>query len=179
MFHTLLRSVVAGQEIFVLMEEVMQGWSLARIDAVKEDETPRMGLIPREHYTFTSNLELSPQVIANTPPIKSVPLAPLDGTIDLASQDQPLQGTSALAPIEPQLTGAPFRRIRGKSFNRFSSFVTSGTEEWINHGSAHDLAPSSSTDARRNASDDSQTGEEAYTYDRPEAFYVEVRYVHI
>lgn len=165
--------------MYIVMEEVMPGWSLGRVDAVGED-APRMGLIPRSHYTLTSKLELSPQVIANTPPTKPVPLAPLDNSPATSAQESP-SAAQPLAPIEPQITGAPTRALRTKSFNRFASFVTSGAEDWINNGAANDLAPS--TEARRNASDDSQNAEGEYN--RPEMFFTEVsdaspsaRYIH-
>lgn len=157
-----LRSVIAGYQLHILMEEVMQGWSLAKIDGIQGEQS-RMGLIPSSHYAFTSELERSPQVIANTPPLAPIPLAALGS----ASSD-----SNPLAPISPQLTGAPSKKLLAKSINRFSSFVTSGAEEWINYGSSRDLAPS--TIARRNASDDSQVAGDPYLHDRPEPFFTEV-----
>lgn len=152
------------------MEEVMQGWSLAKVDGTQVEQS-RMGLIPTSHYALTSELELSPQVIANTPPLPPVPLATLEDPSFTSHQPGSLDSNS-LAPISPQVTGVPSRRLLAKSINRFSSFVTSGTEEWINYGSSHDLTPSGL--ARRNASDDSQVAEDPCSYDRPELFFIEV-----
>ena len=152
------------------MEEVMQGWSLVKIDSTQKEQS-RMGLIPSSHYAFTSELELSPQVIANTPPLRSVQLAALEDPSVTSHQATSLDSNS-LTPISPQVTGAPSRRLLAKSINRFSSFVTSGAEDWINYGSSHDLAPS--TLARRNTSDDSQVAEDPYSHDRPELFFAEV-----
>jgi hypothetical protein len=167
---SLLRSVVAGQQLYILMEEVMQGWSLVKVDSAQGEQS-RMGLIPSSHYAFTSELELSPQVIANTPPLPPVPLATLENSSFTSHRTTSLD-SNTLAPISPQVTGAPSRRLVAKSINRFSSFVTSGAEEWINYGNTRDLAPS--TLARRNASDDSQVAEDPYSHDRPELFFTEV-----
>ncbi|KAG8893568.1 hypothetical protein FRB99_001874 [Tulasnella sp. 403] len=48
-------------------------------------------------------------------------------------------------PLQPQLTGPYFANLRqtllgGKSFNRFSNFVTSGAEDWVLHGPSEEEA---------------------------------------
>ena len=111
------------------MEEVMPGWSLARKAAFK-NEPAVMGLVPVTIYTFTADLELSPQVVANTPPKRPQSLPPLD--VDMNSETT---SPRRLPPIVPQPTGVPPSPVRGYSLNRFSAFVTSGARrldhQWV------------------------------------------------
>lgn len=128
MFHPLSwRSVIAGQNLSILMEEVMPGWSLVRRQP-STNEPAVMGLVPTSIYTFTADLELSPQVIANTPPNhpKSLP--------SLSIKSEHVTSPRKLPPIIPQPTGAPPSPLRAYSLNRFSAFVTSGAEDWILNG---------------------------------------------
>lgn len=174
----------------------MPDWSLARIVITPTQPEEKVGLVPNSHYVLTNSLELSPQVIATSPPIvlPSLPIlddfstTPQAHSVPLPASPYPANGVSTLAapreemqplaPISPQITGtSPIPHTKSRialrsSLNRFSSFVTSGAEEFLIHGSKNDQAPS--TRARRNASSASQGVEDMWTLDRPEVFFTEV-----
>ena len=63
----------------------------------------------------------------------------------LTPRNSPRAGNTAL-PLQPQTTGEwysfpSFRQslLGGKTFNRFSSFVTTGAEDWVLNGTSADL----------------------------------------
>lgn len=97
---------------------------------------------------MTSNLELSP-VHHRKREASSSSLTPHASPT----------GHAQVLPIIPQNTGEwrafpSFRQslLGGKSLNRFSSFVTSGAEEWVLKGSTPDLDPSSQSQAHEKIS---------------------------
>ncbi|KII84264.1 hypothetical protein PLICRDRAFT_46118 [Plicaturopsis crispa FD-325 SS-3] len=115
-------SVDAGDEIEVLKEELADGWSLVK------SADGEMGLLPRSYYTFTSDFIAAPE----------------HASTQQHGRDASTSTITPAAPIVPQTTGEwrnafpSFRHnlLGGKSLNRFSSFVTSGAEEWVLKGSA-------------------------------------------
>ncbi|EPQ52264.1 PX-domain-containing protein [Gloeophyllum trabeum ATCC 11539] len=121
-------TVEAGDELEVLREEVGDGWSLVR--AGKNGE---VGLLPQTYYTFTSDFMTSPTL--EIPPFerRREPSAQ-----SITPRGSP-KGEKQALPIIPQHTGEWFPSFRqsllgGKSLNRFSTFVTSGAEEWVLKG---------------------------------------------
>ncbi|EGO03823.1 hypothetical protein SERLA73DRAFT_102119 [Serpula lacrymans var. lacrymans S7.3] len=125
-------NVDAGDELDVLKEEVGDGWSLVR------NEGGEIGLLPRSYYTFTSDFSAAP-----TLDIPSFHRKKEASSSSLTPRGSP-KGESQSLPIVPQNTGEwrnalpSFRQslLGGKSLNRFSTFVTSGAEEWVLNGSA-------------------------------------------
>ncbi|KDQ50377.1 hypothetical protein JAAARDRAFT_211785 [Jaapia argillacea MUCL 33604] len=120
-------NVEAGDEIEVLKEEVGDGWSL-----VKVEKNGEVGLLPQSYYTFTSDFMAAPDL--NLPARKR----------EASAQSITPRGSPKLEPEQlpllPQHTGEWFPSFRhsllgGKALNRFSSFVTSGAEEWVLKGS--------------------------------------------
>ncbi|KLO14394.1 hypothetical protein SCHPADRAFT_903340 [Schizopora paradoxa] len=138
----------AGDVLEILKEEVVDdatneeviGWSLARCNG-------EVGLAPRTYYTYTANFTSSNA-------IDGLPISSTEDITPRASQAlKEIQDRSAPSPIIPQTTGEWFRLqqlqlpsfrrslLGGKSLNRFSSFVTSGAEEYVLWGPpalAHD-----------------------------------------
>lgn len=117
-------SVEAGDQFEVVKEDVGDGWSLV------QNVEGEIGLVPRSYYTFISTFT-------------SASLDPDSSKRREASSDSITpHGSPRLSqpPLYPQNTGEWFPSFRrsllgGKSFNRFSSFVTSGAEEFILRGS--------------------------------------------
>jgi len=106
-------SIQAGVDLLVLKADAGDGWSLV-------DYAGRVGLIPASYYALTSSFIRAQEAIS-TP------------------QRSP-GGTGTASPIEPQLTGSYLPNFRKsllgrRSLNRFASFVTSGAEDWVLHGS--------------------------------------------
>ncbi|TDL25185.1 hypothetical protein BD410DRAFT_765795 [Rickenella mellea] len=152
-------SVCAGDALAVLKEHLADGWSLVR-------HRGEVGLVPRTYYIFTSDFAAAPDVDAErsrtltreasgestASPGSGGSLTPRNspppsGPDDILSPEEQQQQQ----PLIPQTTGEwlrslpSFRRslLGGKSLNRFSSFVTTGAEEWILRGSTQ--PPSTST----------------------------------
>ncbi|KAF5369089.1 hypothetical protein D9758_002873 [Tetrapyrgos nigripes] len=135
-------TVVAGEEILVLKEDLADGWSLVK------NSTGEIGLLPREYYTFTSEFAVSADIditpSASRITVRREPSSPnstpRNSTHSLVS---PLNPQPPAHPIFPQKTGDwifPSRSFKqsllgGKSINRFSNFVTSGAEAWVLKGS--------------------------------------------
>ncbi|KAJ7634712.1 hypothetical protein FB45DRAFT_472573 [Roridomyces roridus] len=130
-------SVDAGDEIQVIKEDLADGWSLIR------NEAGEVGLLPRTYYTFTADFAETPEVA-------------LSGFLHRGGGHRRDASTKTITPrtggsltpkeVIPQHTGewrAAFPSFRqsllgGKSLNRFSTFVTSGAEEWVLKGTAAD-----------------------------------------
>ncbi|KAG8880051.1 hypothetical protein FRB97_001202 [Tulasnella sp. 331] len=122
----------AGQELTILKEDLAEGWSLAQLQGT-------LGLIPRKYYIFTTDFAPPPKV-ASTTATTDISLDPDDPSINMD-----MNGIShaisdfITTPLQPQTTGPYFASLRqtllgGKSFNRFSNFVTSGAEDWVLNG---------------------------------------------
>ncbi|TFK73507.1 hypothetical protein BDN72DRAFT_956503 [Pluteus cervinus] len=143
-------NVEAGDDLEVLKEEVGDGWSLVRVLAVGE-----VGLVPKTYYTFTSDFTPAPDLEFPEPPTTGGVLSAYarrkEGSTSSTRtvRGAPLTGSNAstqsipTTPLLPQNTGEwrnallpNFRQslLGGKSLNRFSSFVTSGAEEWVLKG---------------------------------------------
>ncbi|KAJ4473843.1 hypothetical protein J3R30DRAFT_3707813 [Lentinula aciculospora] len=141
--------VSAGDELEVVKEELADGWSLVC------DVEGEIGLLPRSYFIFTSEFSsafeadvTSPSQAASSSKFRRMREAS-SGSITprnsiLNNKDASL---AAAVPIMPQNTGEwnqwmfpSFRQslLGGKSLNRFSSFVTSGAEEWVLKGKAAD-----------------------------------------
>ncbi|KAJ6612645.1 hypothetical protein B0H10DRAFT_2051303 [Mycena sp. CBHHK59/15] len=129
-------SVDAGDEIEIVKEDLADGWSLVK------NEAGEVGLLPRAYYTFTADFTAAPEVAMS---------GFLQGGSRAhqrdASSSTITPGSSPTSPrpaLVPQHTGewrAAFPSFRqsllgGKSLNRFSTFVTSGAEEWVLKGTA-------------------------------------------
>ncbi|RPD54958.1 PX-domain-containing protein [Lentinus tigrinus ALCF2SS1-6] len=142
-----LTQVEAGDELEIVREDVGEGWSLARLrDTGEEVGGSETGLIPRSYYIFTADfvysegLEVPPQHTRGRSrrEASTGSITPRGGS--------PVRETEA-RPIVPQTTGEWFPSFRrsllgGKSLNRFSSFVTSGAEEFVLQGTSEDTSAS-------------------------------------
>ncbi|CAK5261888.1 unnamed protein product [Mycena citricolor] len=131
-------SVEAGETLDVVREDLADGWSLVR------NVAGEVGLLPRSYYTFTSDFMATPQVAASGF-VHGTGGGLGSGHKRDASNRTITSRTMAESPaIVPQHTGewrAAFPNFRqsllgGKSLNRFSTFVTSGAEEWVLKGSS-------------------------------------------
>ncbi|KAH7886935.1 hypothetical protein F5I97DRAFT_1075829 [Phlebopus sp. FC_14] len=126
-------SVEAGDVIEVLKEDVGEGWSLVRTKG-------EVGLLPATYYTYTMDFVYAPSESLQQPNSGEKPLETFDSTTLHASPKT--RTGSELSPLVPQDTGEwrnvfpSFREglLGGKALNRFSSFVTSGAEDWILNG---------------------------------------------
>ncbi|TFK49029.1 PX-domain-containing protein [Heliocybe sulcata] len=128
-------TVEAGDELEVLKEEVGDGWSMVRLDKNGE-----VGLLPQTYYTFTADFAASPALEIPQFTRKREPSAQ-----SITPRGSP-KGEKEALPIIPQHTGEWFPSFRqsllgGKSLNRFSSFVTSGAEQWVLKGSTSEPSP--------------------------------------
>ncbi|KAF7316396.1 SH3 and PX-domain-containing 3 [Mycena indigotica] len=123
-------SVEAGDELEVVKEDLADGWSLVK------NVAGEIGLLPRTYYTFTADFTTAPEV--------SLSGFTTHHQRDASSSTITPRGSLRTEEIVPQNTGewrAAFPSFRqsllgGKSLNRFSTFVTSGAEEWVLKGSA-------------------------------------------
>ncbi|KAF8889661.1 hypothetical protein BD779DRAFT_1611017 [Infundibulicybe gibba] len=105
------------------------------IEVVKE-ELADVGLLPRSYYTFTSQFTPAPNLEIPESRKREASVT------SITPRGSPKSGQ--ILPIIPQNTGEwrnafpNFRQslLGGKSLNRFSSFVTSGAEEWVLKGTA-------------------------------------------
>ncbi|KAJ7359160.1 hypothetical protein DFH08DRAFT_921629 [Mycena albidolilacea] len=162
-------SVGAGDALEVVREELADGWSLVR------NEAGEVGLVPRAYYTFTADFTAAPEVAASG----FIPGGSSSRIIhqrDASSStitprgSLSLQGSPDPAPIVPQNTGdwrgltafPNFRQslLGGKSLNRFSTFVTSGAEEWVLRGTASALPPAPSHMKLGSNEDEDDDGDE-------------------
>ncbi|KAJ3479079.1 hypothetical protein NLI96_g9314 [Meripilus lineatus] len=144
-----LTNVLAGDELEILKEEVGDGWSLVKHLESKDSEgierRQEVGLLPQTYYTYTSEFAQAPDLelpsgshirARSRQEASSSSITPRGSP---SRQPQPL-------PIVPQTTGEWFPSFRrsllgGKRLNRFSTFVTSGAEEWVLKGSTEDPQP--------------------------------------
>ncbi|KAJ3790418.1 hypothetical protein GGU10DRAFT_170906 [Lentinula aff. detonsa] len=141
-------SVRAGDELEIVKEELADGWSLIC------DADGEIGLLPRSYFTFTSEFNsafeadvTSPSQAASPSKFRRKREASSGSITPRNSVANAKNGLSAV-PIMPQTTGEwnqwmfpSFRQslLGGKSLNRFSSFVTSGAEEWVLKGKVTDM----------------------------------------
>ncbi|PIL23132.1 hypothetical protein GSI_14441 [Ganoderma sinense ZZ0214-1] len=141
-----LTRVEAGDELEIVKEDVGEGWSLARLASSArerdedEDGAREMGLIPRSYYIFTADFSYSDGL--EVPPHHSRQRSRREASTGSIT---PRGGspTPSTKPLVPQTTGEWFPSFRrsllgGKSLNRFSSFVTTGAEEFVLQGSSSD-----------------------------------------
>ncbi|EJF59294.1 hypothetical protein BD309DRAFT_1031315 [Dichomitus squalens] len=141
-----LTHVEAGDQLEIVREDVGEGWSLARLasTAAERDEEEggrsEIGLIPRSYYIFTADFVYSDGL--EVPPHhtrqRSRREASTGSITPRGGSPQP-----EAKPLVPQNTGEWFPSFRrsllgGKSLNRFSSFVTTGAEEFVLQGSSTD-----------------------------------------
>ncbi|KAF9494964.1 hypothetical protein BDN71DRAFT_1470800 [Pleurotus eryngii] len=124
-------TVDAGDEIHVLKEDLPDGWSLVKA------ANNEVGLVPRAYYTFTADFVQEPETARRA------------ASTDSTESTTP-RGSPTLSKLVPQTTGEYWRNafpsfrqslLGGKSLNRFSSFVTSGAEEWVLRGSEVPVLP--------------------------------------
>lgn len=145
-------SVDAGDELAVVKEDLADGWSLVK------DASGEMGLLPRSYYTFTSEFTPAPDLDVSQSHRREASSSTITRKSIRASQDND-------QPIVPQHTGdwvfPSFRQslLGGKSLNRFSSFVTSGAEEWVLKGKAADTVVTETTSHKRLPSIESEDGD--------------------
>ncbi|KAJ6588777.1 PX-domain-containing protein [Mycena capillaripes] len=133
-------SVDAGDELEVVKEDLADGWSLVK------NEAGEVGLLPRTYYTFTSDFMAATAEVAMSGFLQRGP----SHARDASSSTITPRGSIASQEIVPQNTGEwrtafpSFRQslLGGKSLNRFSTFVTSGAEEWVLKGTAADAVVS-------------------------------------
>ncbi|KIP04499.1 hypothetical protein PHLGIDRAFT_75831 [Phlebiopsis gigantea 11061_1 CR5-6] len=149
-----LTAVQAGDRLDVLREEVGDGWSLVR--HFGSDTKPEVGLLPQSYYTFTIDLAQAPEleVPLSHERARSGKEASSSSITPRGSPTRQLEGPTT--PLVPQTTGEWFPSFRrsllgGKQLNRFSSFVTSGAEEFVLQG-ADDKEPPSTPGHDRQSS---------------------------
>ncbi|KAH9888059.1 hypothetical protein C8Q73DRAFT_201136 [Cubamyces lactineus] len=136
-----LTNVEAGDELEIMREDVGEGWSLARLACTAEERNSaqgsEIGLIPRSYYIFTAEFAQTEGLLV--PSTHSRIGSRREASSDsITPRGSPTRAPEAL-PIVPQTTGEWFPSFRrsllgGKSLNRFSSFVTSGAEEFVLQG---------------------------------------------
>ncbi|KAG6903388.1 hypothetical protein C0995_013141 [Termitomyces sp. Mi166 len=106
-------SVIAGDALEVVKEDLTEGWSLVK----KMDG--EVGLLPRTYHTTGSTGSVTPH-----------------GSPKSTSQPITLQNTGEWMSTFPSFRQ---RLLRGKTLNRFSSFVTSGAEKFVLEGTSADF----------------------------------------
>ncbi|KAG6850131.1 hypothetical protein H0H93_000753 [Arthromyces matolae] len=127
-------TVRAGDDIEIIKEHLADGWSLVK-NTQKE-----VGLLPRTYYTFTSDFTPAPglQLPPTTKHARKISNGSITPRGSPKANPEPLipQNTGEWIPSFPS-----FRRslLGGKSLNRFSSFVTSGAEEFVLKGTPADF----------------------------------------
>ncbi|EKM57596.1 uncharacterized protein PHACADRAFT_115831 [Phanerochaete carnosa HHB-10118-sp] len=140
-----LTAVQAGDRLAVLREEVGDGWSLVKHYDGTGERKLEVGLLPQSYYTFTAEFSHSPELELPSPTY-SVPICREASGSSITPRGSPThQLEEPDVPLVPQTTGEWFPSFRrsllgGKQLNRFSSFVTSGAEEWVLQG-AEDKEP--------------------------------------
>ncbi|KIJ09769.1 hypothetical protein PAXINDRAFT_172368 [Paxillus involutus ATCC 200175] len=124
-------TVEAGDVLDILKEDIGDGWSLVRTAGGE------IGLLPTTYYTYTTSFLSAPSDSQPTTRTKELSTDTVTPKVSPKGISEP-----ELPPLVPQNTGEwrnvlPSLRqgvLRGKTLNRFSSFVTSGAEEWILNG---------------------------------------------
>ena len=172
------------------MEDVTEGWSLAKRLEASSADVVSMGLLPRKCYALTVSLEMSPAVLENpTSPQPSV----FSEAADILHPDDASPNSEQfklpLPPLKVHPTGFGLPDLRtsllgGRMLNRFSSFVATGTEDWVLNGTREEVSPPqqgtsrvSSEDSERSDDDDGSTiGSRLYTkaLSETEHYFVEV-----
>ncbi|KAJ3766532.1 hypothetical protein FB446DRAFT_849637 [Lentinula raphanica] len=161
-------TVSAGDELEVVKEELADGWSLVC------DVDGEIGLLPRTYFTFTSEFSSAFEADVASP-IQAASASKFrrkreasSGSITPRNSVAKDKNGGTTVPIMPQNTGEwsqwmfpSFRQslLGGKSLNRFSSFVTSGAEDWVLKGKAADITINTSTHTKL-SSVSSEDGEE-------------------
>ncbi|KAG6817405.1 hypothetical protein H0H87_009049 [Tephrocybe sp. NHM501043] len=166
--------VTAGDELEVVKEDLADGWSLVK------NTSGEIGLLPRSYYTVralyaSQEIELRAsfihQLTSNFTPAPGLELPPVTQHAKNASAGSLTpRGSPKAAPLPliPQNTGEwmstfpSFRRslLGGKSLNRFSSFVTSGAEEFVLKGTPAEPVPTPASGHDRGPTDASVDEEE-------------------
>ncbi|KAI0641330.1 hypothetical protein C8Q79DRAFT_1077719 [Trametes meyenii] len=156
-----LTRVEAGDELEIMREDVGEGWSLARLARESREresgQGSEMGLIPRSYYIFTAEFAQTEGLLV--PSTHSRMRSRREASSDsITPRGSPTRGTEAL-PIIPQTTGEWFPSFRrsllgGKSLNRFSSFVTSGAEQFVLQGSSEEATNAPPTQHDKSSSDE-------------------------
>ncbi|KZV93023.1 hypothetical protein EXIGLDRAFT_717673 [Exidia glandulosa HHB12029] len=145
-------SLTAGDELTII-KELQEGWSLANCAG-------EVGLVPKSYYIFTAEFKSSPSTISHSRQ------RTITDSEDVTPRTSP---RNTPPPLMPQATGdwihfPNFRQslLGGKSLNRFSSFVTTGAEDWVLNGSEEipQEAFSHSRDHSRAQPDEDDNGEE-------------------
>ncbi|KZT01051.1 uncharacterized protein LAESUDRAFT_739345 [Laetiporus sulphureus 93-53] len=149
-----LTCVAPGDELEVLKEDVGDGWSLVKIVKCREEREQghegEIGLLPHTFYTvnsafclleFTADFARLPGYAVPLSHTRTRSRKEASGS-SITPRGSPSQGSQAL-PLVPQTTGEWFPSFRrsllgGRSLNRFSSFVTSGAEEWVLQGTGEE-----------------------------------------
>ncbi|KZT70045.1 hypothetical protein DAEQUDRAFT_690082 [Daedalea quercina L-15889] len=139
--------VEAGDELEVLKDDVGDGWSLVRLAKCRSanGHEGEIGLLPQTYYTFTADFAKLPGVVI--PSLHTRTKSRREASTSSVTPRGSPTRTAPAAPLVPQTTGEWFPSFRrsllgGRSINRFSSFVTSGAEDFVLHGSAdEEVAP--------------------------------------
>ncbi|KAH9932962.1 uncharacterized protein B0H18DRAFT_984853 [Fomitopsis serialis] len=142
--------VEAGDELEVLKEDVGDGWSLVKLAKCRNanGHEGEIGLLPQSYYTL-------PGVIIPSLHTRTKSRREASGS-SITPRGSPTR-TSSATPLIPQTTGEWFPSFRrsllgGRSLNRFSSFVTSGAEDFVLHGSAEEEPIPSASHSRDDGS---------------------------
>ncbi|KAI0701080.1 hypothetical protein BC835DRAFT_1265507 [Cytidiella melzeri] len=141
-----LTAVQAGDRLEVLREDVGDGWSLVKYLDGPEGHI-EVGLIPQSYYAFTADFAQAPNL--NITPTHSRYASRKEMSVStITPRGSPKKESEPLPiipPLVPQTTGEWFPSFRrsllgGKQLNRFSTFVTSGAEEWLLSGSDREVS---------------------------------------
>ncbi|PWN47511.1 hypothetical protein IE53DRAFT_303920, partial [Violaceomyces palustris] len=135
-------SLQAGQSFEVLNEELAGGWSLGLVweevtmpGSGRAEVVPRRGLVPRGWYCYIQDFTISPPPAQGIepPPTPSPYLDEGDHREEVEAVEAVEQQAGAKAPDQVSLSSQGWRAslFGGKSLNRFSSFVTSGAEDYL------------------------------------------------
>ncbi|KAI0337995.1 hypothetical protein BDW22DRAFT_1338600 [Trametopsis cervina] len=156
-----LTAVQAGDRLEILREDVGDGWSLVKYLEGSEDHT-EVGLIPQTYYAFTSDFAQAPDL--NITPTHSRYASRREASVtSLTPRGSPkneIEGLPIIPPLVPQTTGEWFPSFRrsllgGKQLNRFSTFVTSGAEDWLLNGNSSEESSAAPAGAGNHARDSS------------------------
>ncbi|TFY58146.1 hypothetical protein EVJ58_g6601 [Rhodofomes roseus] len=125
--------VEAGDELEVLKEDVGDGWSLVKLAKCRSGNG--------HEGEFTADFAKLPGVVVPSLHARTKSRRDASGS-SITPRGSPTR-TSPATPLMPQTTGEWFPSFRrsllgGRSLNRFSSFVTSGAEDFVLHGSAEE-----------------------------------------
>jgi sorting nexin-9/18/33 len=176
-------TISAGEELSIIKEDLDEGWSVAKVDG-------KVGLIPKTYYAVCSFILLqyigalmNRQFTSEMLPVQSSRRC--ESSSSVTPRGSPRKSQVAL-PLQSQSTGEwfyfpSFRRslLGDKSLNRFSSFVTTGAEDWVLQGSSADIPviPTSkrSTWYNQDEEQDESEGErkEDQISSRPDTHFIE------